>query len=31
MSKNALLDFCILTNPRDADEKDIEKIFHEAL
>ncbi|PMP92908.1 MAG: alcohol dehydrogenase [Desulfurella sp.] len=31
LSKNALSDFCILTNPRDANEQDIQNIFQKAL
>ncbi len=31
MSKNALFDFCIFTNPRDVDVFDVEKVFQEAL
>lgn len=31
LSKNAINDACFITNPRDADEKDIINIFREAL
>lgn len=31
LSRNALKDACLITNPRDADEKDIEAIFRKAL
>lgn len=31
LSKNALNDACLITNPRDADEKDIESIFKRAI
>ena len=31
LSKNAMYDACYITNPRDADEKDIAAIFHAAL
>lgn len=31
LSNNALKDACFITNPRDADEKDIENIFRKAI
>jgi 1,3-propanediol dehydrogenase len=31
LSKNAVKDACLITNPRDADEKDIEIIFRQAM
>jgi alcohol dehydrogenase class IV len=31
LSRNAVKDACLITNPRDADEKDIAELFHQVL